>query len=330
MKEVNGAIHNAKVHIRKSYNQDLFDFIYPFCNENIKELLSYFNLKDKDCLSVLASSDQIFDMYLKGAKSITTFDINNLTKYYYKLKKAAMMAGLTFEDYKKFFCFEEYNDHRSNKNTFDYNEFNIIKKYLDKDSYLFWVELYNCFSSLEIRTPFGLFTYDEPSCQILEKTVGYFNESSYKELQKNINRLNIEFINTNIKSLPAYLNGKFDFMYFSNIIQYCDSMFSSYENFDNITNQKIKLIKMKNIFNYLYNNLEDGGHMVLGYLYEPRYTDQDIAIFNKKLRREVFDEEEYIETYIRSIQSIMLLDLAEETSLHQDICLIRKKNKHCF
>ena len=119
-------------------------------------------------------------------------------------------------------------------------------------------------------------------------------------------------------------------MYFSNIIQYCDSMFSSYENFDNITNQKIKLIKMKNIFNYLYNNLEDGGHMVLGYLYEPRYTDQDIAIFNKKLRREVFDEEEYIETYIRSIQSIMLLDLAEETSLHQDICLIRKKNKHCF
>ena len=87
-------------------------------------------------------------MYLKGAKSITTFDINNLTKYYYKLKKAAIMAGLTFGDYKKFFCFEEYNDHRSNQHTFDYNEFNIIKKYLDKDSYLFWVELYNCFSQL--------------------------------------------------------------------------------------------------------------------------------------------------------------------------------------
>lgn len=325
MKELNADIHNAKMHIRNSYNKDLFDFIYPFCNENIKELLSYFSLRDKDCLSVLASTDQVFDMYLKGAKSITTFDINNLTKYYYKLKKAAMMAGLTFEDYKKFFCFEEYNNHRSNKNAFDYNEFNIIKKYLDKDSYLFWAELYNCFSSLEIRTPFGLFTYDEPSCQILEKTVGYFNESSYKELQKNINKLSIEFINANIKSLPAYLHSKFDFMYFSNIIQYCDSLFSNYDNLDKINNQETKLLKMKNVLKYLATYLKQDGFMVAGYLYEPKYLDKDVAIFNKELRNKVFGNDNFYNIYIRSIQSIMSTEVMEETNLNQDMCLIYKK-----
>jgi len=325
MTQLNMDINNAKMHIENSYNQDLFDFIYPFCNENIKELLSYFNLKDKDCLSVLASSDQIFDMYLKGAKSITTFDINKLTFYYYNLKKAAIMAGLSFDDYKEFFCFEEYDNHRSNKNVFSYEVFNIIKKYLDKESYIFWVQLYNCFSAKEIRVPFGLFTYDEPSNQILQKTVGYFNEDSYKELQASIHKLNIHFIPVNIKSLPAYLDTKFDFMYFSNIIQYCDSMFADYEGIDIINNKKLKLIKMKNVLTYLTKYLKDNGYMVAGYLYEPKYIDQDIPIFNKQLRTEVFKEENYQQLYVRSTQSLIATDIIEQTSLNQDMCLIYKK-----
>lgn len=327
MTELNADINNAKMHIENSYNQDLFNFIYPFCNENIKELLSYFNLKDKDCLSVLASSDQIFDMYLNGAKSITTFDINKLTFYYYNLKKAAIMAGLSFEDYKEFFCFEEYDNHRVNQSVFNQNVFDIIKKYLDKDSYIFWGQLYNCFSAKEIRVPFGLFTYDEPSNQIVQKTVGYFNEESYRELQSRIRNLEIKFIHTNIKSLPAYLECKYDFMYFSNIIQYCDSMFKDYENLDSITNQKTKLMKMKNVLTYLAKYLKDDGHMVAGYLYEPKFIDQDISIFNKQLRNEVFKEDEYQQLYVRSTQSIISTDIIEKTSLNQDMCLIYTNKK---
>lgn len=325
MNELTADIHNAKTNIRNSYNQELFDFIYPFCNENIKELLSYFNLKDKDCLSVLASSDQIFDMHLKGAKSITTFDINNLTKYYYHLKKAAIMAGLNFDDYKKFFCFEEYNNHRSNRDAFDYDTFNIIKKYLDKDSYIFWVELYNCFSPLEIRTPFGLFTYDEQSNQILEKTVGYFNETSYKELQKIIKNLNINFINANIKSLPAYLSSKFDFMYFSNIIQYCDSMFANYDSLDKMNNQKTKLLKMKTILKYLSNYLNKEGYMVAGYLYNFKNIVNGTAISNAELRNEIFTKDKYYNLYVRSVRSCVSTEFIEKSDLSQDLSLIYKK-----
>jgi len=40
-----------------------FDRIYPFTNENIKGCLNFFDLKDKDCLTVLSSADQTFDMF---------------------------------------------------------------------------------------------------------------------------------------------------------------------------------------------------------------------------------------------------------------------------
>ena len=38
-------------------NDDIFDMIYPFTTENINGMFSHFNFKDKDCLSVLGSSD---------------------------------------------------------------------------------------------------------------------------------------------------------------------------------------------------------------------------------------------------------------------------------
>lgn len=325
MNDLRTDINLAKQYITRGYNQDLFDYIYPFCNENIKDLLSYFPLKDKKCLSVLASSDQIFDMFLNGARSITAFDINKLTIYYYNLKKAAIMAGLSFEDYKRFFCFEEYIEHHSNKDVFDYDTFKIIKKYLDNKSNIFWLELYKCFSAKEIRIPFGLFTYDEPSNEILHQTVGYFNESAYKELQTMINKLDIDFINTNIKSLPVYLDSKYDFMYFSNIIQYCDLMFDNYDNLDKEANKKIKLLKMKSILNYLANYLNKNGYMVAGYLYAQKNSDKNNAILDKKLRNEIFNEENYLNLYLRSIQSFTSKEIFESTNLKQDMCLIYKK-----
>ena len=68
-------------------NDDIFDMIYPFTTENINGMFSHFSFKDKDCLSVLGSSDQVFDMYLRGAKSVTAFDINPLNTIYEDLAK---------------------------------------------------------------------------------------------------------------------------------------------------------------------------------------------------------------------------------------------------
>ena len=60
--------------------------IYPRTNENLKDLFSNFDVSDKDVLSVLASSDQVFTARYLGARSVDSFDINKLTLYYYYLR----------------------------------------------------------------------------------------------------------------------------------------------------------------------------------------------------------------------------------------------------
>ncbi len=68
-----------------------FRKIYATSNERLDAVFRGFDLKDKDVLSVLGSSDHVFSEYYLGAKSVTTFDINELTKYYYYLRKWSLI-----------------------------------------------------------------------------------------------------------------------------------------------------------------------------------------------------------------------------------------------
>ena len=136
---------------------DIFDMLYPFTTENINGMFSHFNFKNKDCLSVLGSSNQVFDMYLRGAKSVTAFDINPLTKYLFYLKRAALDANLTKEEYLDYFCYRDdytiFDD--DSIRPFDIKIFDKIVPYLKGNSYKFWTS----FST--IRDTTRLFTIDE-------------------------------------------------------------------------------------------------------------------------------------------------------------------------
>ncbi len=65
--------------------------IYYETNEYIKEILDNFDVEGKNVLTVLASGDQAFHFYLKGAKNVDVFDINILTIYYYYLRRWVIM-----------------------------------------------------------------------------------------------------------------------------------------------------------------------------------------------------------------------------------------------
>lgn len=82
--------------------------VYPNTNENLKALFENFSVKDKDVFTVAGSSDQIFNSFYKGAKSVDTFDINKLTFYYYYLRK--WMINYLGEEYIK----DEYYKDSSN------------------------------------------------------------------------------------------------------------------------------------------------------------------------------------------------------------------------
>ncbi len=61
--------------------------IYMRTNENLIDLFRFYPVKNKDVLTVLASSDQLLFSYYYGAKSIDAFDKVYLTLAYYYLRK---------------------------------------------------------------------------------------------------------------------------------------------------------------------------------------------------------------------------------------------------
>ncbi len=73
-------------------NYGSFDRIYPFSNENLADCFDFFDIKNKNCLSIMGSCDQALELYSRGAKTVTTFDCNPLTEYYGYLKIAAILS----------------------------------------------------------------------------------------------------------------------------------------------------------------------------------------------------------------------------------------------
>lgn len=65
--------------------------LYRSTNERLSKILSMYDFKDKNVLSVLASSDQLLSSYFLGAKNVDSFDSNVLTFYYFYLRKWCMI-----------------------------------------------------------------------------------------------------------------------------------------------------------------------------------------------------------------------------------------------
>lgn len=68
-------------------DNDGYSKIYPRSNEDLNYIFRNFDVRDKNVLTVLSSSDQVFASYYLGAKNVDAFDINCLTEYYYYLRK---------------------------------------------------------------------------------------------------------------------------------------------------------------------------------------------------------------------------------------------------
>ena len=67
------------------------DRTYKNTNERLKEILEQFDFNQKNVLSVLGSSDQIFSSYYLGASNVDSFDINWTPYYYFYIRKWFLM-----------------------------------------------------------------------------------------------------------------------------------------------------------------------------------------------------------------------------------------------
>ena len=303
-------------------DKNIFDMIYPFTTENINGMFSHFSFKDKDCLSVLGSSDQIFDMYLRGAKSVTAFDINPLTEYLFYLKKAALRADLTKEEYLSFFCSSENYD--ESKESFNEEIFSRIVPFLKGNSYKFWTELYTRYSGYKIREQDCLFSFDEYKRSTLESIVYYLSDEGFEKVKEISSSIKITFVNKNIKDL--ILSKNYDLMYFSNLIQYASSIFyqqSLYET--KYEKEKVSLQEFKDFIMQYKDNLNDNGVMIIGYIYTILEECDTIAIFNKQIRDEVFPNDTYSYEYFKATSHLENDYLSKIPTYEKDACLVYKK-----
>ncbi len=194
-----------------SGNLTEFSRIYPFTNENIKGCFNHFDFDGKDVLSVLASSDQVFDIFLRGANKIDTFDINPLTKYYFYLKKAAVLAL----DKKTFLNFFN-NTYDTHTLLYDKDIYLEISKYLSEEALLFWNKIFKS-NDVEVKK---LFLHNTIPIPTLSRNVLYLNE--YDSLQHKIKNFDINFVACDLRYIDTILNNSYDIMYLSNILSRID------------------------------------------------------------------------------------------------------------
>lgn len=309
-------------------DKNIFDMIYPFTTENIKDMFSCFNFKDKDCLSVLGSSDQVFDMYLRRAKSVTAFDINPLTEYLFYLKKVALDANLTKEEYLDYFCYRGTDNYTIFQNRlikpFDIIIFDKIAPNLKGNSYKFWINLYSKYSFSTIRESTRLFNNDEYFRDTLEHTVAYLDDDNFEKLKEVSKNIKITFINKDIKEL--ILGKKYDLMYFSNIIQYASSMFLKNTICDTAYLQrKIPLEAFRNYIMSFKDNLNTNGIIIIGYIYTIFDECYSNGLFNKVIRDEVFPLDKFNYYYFKSIDYYENPYTNMDPKKEKDACLVYKK-----
>ena len=177
-------------------NRNGFSDIYPFTTENINGYMSNFELRDTSLMTIGSSLDQVINALLLGCRDITVVDICPFTKFYFYLKKSAIL-NLDYEDFFKFFCYKDYPKvFIDNKEVFNLEIFKTLKptlRLLDYESYLFWDELFTVYSPIKIRH--RLFNMDEYRKDFLKELNLYLcNEDYYYKTKDIIMKINPNFI----------------------------------------------------------------------------------------------------------------------------------------
>lgn len=224
-----------------------YDKVYATTTENIEGYLSLVDFQGKsDALTILASGDQTFSLASKGIKNITTFDINNLTKYYaLGLKRAAIDAfGYhEFLDYfKKLFdlniSLDELNDrvkYLLKYMDYEYKTYweNVIDYNYQRQKYL--LEKTNLFKILLLSTAHGISRFKNSYLK---------TEEDYNYLRGVIGNINISFDALDFFEVPYIYEREYDFILLSNIADYMESYLGSSWTYEVFREEILKFHKL--------------------------------------------------------------------------------------
>ena len=230
-----------------------------FSNEMISYYQKYLENRKK-ALIITASGDQILNSILSGTYDITSCDISRFPKYFFELKKAAILS-LTKDEYFDFFLKDDCYDDILNDDLYD-----KIRENLKEENKEFWDGLFQFFEGGEIYNS-QLFSHEIITPYTVISRNNYMKDDNYEKLQQQIKKANVNHKVGDIRDILLTDNNKYDLVNLSSIIYFYRGNYKEL---------------LKNI------NLNEKG-IILSYLFD-----------NKRKRKyeEIFFEEEFTLDYL--------------------------------
>lgn len=254
---------------------------YPFTNENLVSYSKLFNFKDANVLSVLGSGDQYFSFKLFGAKNIELFDINNLANCYFSLKFYSILF-LSYEEFIDFFVVSKLDN---------LTLYNKVKDYLPFESRSFFDEVIKRGRKLSSLIYNVSLNYNKINYST-DRVVPYFNRDNYYILKEMLSRSEYPVIrNVSISCLFKELDGKFNFMFFSNIFLHLNLDVREYRK---LLQEYMKSLKCDGIIQANYSWFLDENE-------RKEFTDCGFNVFNVPSIRYV-SEEDKLEDYVFTLK----------------------------
>ena len=247
--------------------------IYSMTTENIAGFLNNYDLKNKKVLTVAGSGDQRINSFMLGASKVTCFDINPLTKLQINLKDTA----LKIVNYEKFINFFGINTRRYDNyyEFLDNRVFNEFKNKLDTDTYEFYNFLIN---KRNLTNYYDIYQGFDNNLDLLTKMDNYLTPDSYEMAKQIIKNKDIDFVESDIKTLPDKLsNEKYDLILLSNISDYIHKMYK-----DN------PLYNYRLLIDELTNHLNQFGTIQVGYIYSTYHKENDTSNFRFNSERQKY------------------------------------------
>jgi len=292
---------------RNEAQKKSFFWLYLFTNENIKAYYSYINFKDKDVLCVTSSGDHALNAILAGSKSISSFDINPLAKYFSELKIAAIKS-LSLEEFILFFYDKKLFTYKYFFNKKTYNKFsnNLSGEYKE-----FWDYFFDKYNKKDIFNSYFI-SDDYLTLRGLLEVNTYLNEENYYKLRDILKNKTITYYDLNLKDLNS-IEDKFDVLILSNVPAFLEKIYDK-----NI---------LKSFKDVIVSVSKDNTKVVVNYFYDNQFYNSDKIIYQDEEVAQFFSYENYEYKKIESAFNTQMRKGLRILSTNYDAVLISKDKK---
>lgn len=267
--------------------------VYPFNTEDACRLFRSYKefIKGHPVLTVTGSGDFLLDLIVNGARDITCFDTNVLSKRVAELKLAFWKSHLGKELFLKFLA----GDHCGDE-ILSYDIFKECRNFLSPETLYYFESIYkimksqdlkitNAKSSILFQQFDSLFHFSVQNSTVGngDSYLGYYIDA-LDEALVDTEDLHVRFLDKDVMDLGGSLD-EYYFIYLSNIFEFTSTFIDKKR-----LRMRLETFK-KYVVDEIKPHLTDGGVLVAGYLQGSRNISDDIY-HDKSKYPQIFSEKE--------------------------------------